>query len=212
MMPAAFLYGGNGWRGLFVAAFVVGCSGIWRYNWHHPVLVDAPALATTLWAAVCWHYHIWWLAILLVCAAAAMKEASPLFAAMFAWTPWLLVGFAVVAIRAVMKAGPDVLDQNAAWILAHPVRASRKYHAGMPVEAFVMPWGAGLAAAADLSPQLALTVAAAYSQVLVATDTTRLYQWAWPVVAVAASQAVPVPWLLPLILVHVANPFAGQGL
>ena len=76
---------------------------------------------------------------------------------------------------------------------------------------WIWPWGAGLIALADLSPQLVVVLAVAYAQTVVATDTVRLYQWAWPVVAVATAGVVPLAWLLPLAVLHIASPFKGQG-
>lgn len=206
-------YGGFGWRGLFVAVFVFGCAGVIRFNLEHPVLVDLPAIAIALCAAAAWQDGLWPAAVLLVLVAGSVKETSPVFAALWAWSPLLLVGLIVPAVRHLMRAGPDVLDAENRWILDHPFAASRKYHAGLwsPL-VWIWPWGVGLVALADLSPQLVATVAVAYAQCAMATDSVRLYQWAWPVVAVAAAGAVPAAWLVPLAVMHLASPFKGQGL
>lgn len=209
---AAFWYGGTGWRGLFVAALATGCAGIWKFAWDHPVLVDAPALTLAVVSAGAAVHHWWWLCVITACLAGMTKETSPLFAALFAWSPLPLIGFLPVCVRAVMRSGPDVLDEENAWILAHPFRASRKYHAGFPPAAWILPWGVCLMGLGHPSWQLAAVLAAAYAQCVVATDTVRLYQWAYPMLAVAASQTVDPRWFLPLIALHVANPFAGSGI
>jgi hypothetical protein len=47
-------------------------------------------------------------------------------------------------------------------------------------------------------------LALAYAQLLIATDSVRLYQHAaGPVLAVAAAQVVPVAWLPLAVVVHV---------
>jgi hypothetical protein len=208
---AAYLHGGFGWRGLFVAAFPIGCAGVWRIHRDHPVLVDLPAMAVCLWAAVCVQHGCWIPAVLLAIVAGTIKETSPVFAALWAWNPILLVGLVAPAVRHLQHAGPDVLDDENRWILDHPFRASRKYHQGYPLRIWVLPWGVGIAGLAVLSWPLAVTVAFAYAQCLIATDTVRLYQWAWPTVAIATAAAVPPAWWLPAIVLHFTNPFATRG-
>lgn len=208
---AAFLYGGTGWRGLFVAVFPIGCAGVWRIHWDHPILIDLPAMAVALWAAVCADRGWWIPAVVLAVLAGTIKETSPVFAALWAWNPILLVGLAAPAVRHLQHAGPDVLDDENRWILDHPVRASWKYHRGLPAILWVLPWGAGLAALAHLSWSLTVTVLVAYAQCAIATDTVRLYQWAWPTVAVAVSIVVAPAWLLPLAVLHLSNPYASRG-
>ena len=211
LLPAAVWYGGFGWRGLFVALFIVGCSGVWKFNWRWPVLVDAPAMLLALTAAASAKHGIWPLAVVLALACGCVKETSPIFASLWAWSPVLLIGLVSPTLRALWRAGDDVLDEENAWILEHPIRASVKYHKGIPTWAWVLPWGAGVVALANGSPQLWATLLVAYAQCLVATDSIRLYQWGFPVVAVAAAGAVPLAWLPVLLAVHLVNPFAGEG-
>lgn len=216
MLPAAVWFGGIGWQGLFVAAFVVGCAGVWRFGWTWPVLVDAPAMLLALLAAASLRqshaYPLIVLSVLCALLAGATKETSPVFAALWCWSPIPLIGLLAPAVRMLWKQGSDVLDDENRWILDHPFKASRKYHAGFPPAAWVLPWGVGVVALAHVSWPLALTLAAAYAQCAIATDTVRLYQWAWPVVALGVVGVVPVVWLLPLAVVHAVNPFAGDGL
>lgn len=212
LLPAAFWYADGGVRGLFVAALAVGCSGIWAFNWRFPVLVDAPAMTAALVAAGAAYHHIWWLAILCALLAGAIKETGPIFAACWAWNPLLLVGLVVPAVRALQRSGPDMLDRENAWVLSHPFRASLKYHRETPRSLWVLPWGACLCGLSILSWPLATALAIAYGQCLVATDTVRLYQWAYPPLAVAAARSVDPHWWPVLLAVHLVNPFAGSGL
>lgn len=203
------------WRHALAAGLLTAGLPAARYNVTHPVLVDQPAMATAIWAAVCVEHHIWWLAILLVLVAGTMRETAPVFAALYAWNPVLLVGLVPVAIAMlVIRTGPDIPtfanDRTHQWILAHPWQAGRKYHHLLD-PTLVAPWGGALAGLANLDVQLAVTLAVAYSQLLVATDTVRLYQWAAPVLVCAAVGAVPVAWLPVLVIVTVWNPLAGNG-
>lgn len=192
-------------------ACVVLLPGV-RFNLRRPVLVDATALALALGAAVVWP-HSWYLAVALALLAGCVRETAPVWAAIYCWHPLLLVGLIPVAIRALQRQGADVLDGENAWILEHPIAASRKYHKGMWLDPRVMltPWGGLLAGLAGMDLQLGAALAAGYAQLLVATDSVRLYQWAAPVLAAATVQALP-GWALPLVALSiVVNPWRGTG-
>lgn len=201
------VYAGSPWM-----ACVAFLPGIW-FNWRHPVLVDATGMAAALAAAVVWP-HCWPAALALVLIAGCVRETAPVWSAIYAWNPILLVGLVPVAVRWLMRQGDDVLDAENRWILDHPIRASLKYHAGAWLDPFTMvtPWGALLVGIGALSAQLEVAIAVAYGQLLVATDSVRLFQWAAPVLALAAVNAVPA-WALPFVALGVVfNPWKGSGL
>jgi hypothetical protein len=212
LLPAAAWYGGVGWKGVFCAAFVVGLAGVWAFNWKWPILVDAPAMFLALLAAACAQHGYWWAALPLALLAGCTKETAPVFAAVWAWSPIPLIGLAAPAIRSLWRSGDDVLDERNAQILKHPFRAGYAFHRDLSLAAWVLPWGVGIVALANLSWPLAAVLVLAYAQCAMATDTMRLIQWAWPVVALSTAEAVPTKWLLPLIVLHLANPFRGDGL
>lgn len=209
-----------------IAAALMFCwlPGI-RYNLGAPILVDMPAMAWALVAAVLAKHGQVELAIMCAGISGACKESGPLLAAVFAWNPWLLVGLLAPLVRlATAKPGPDPLalpmwnspgtsKAEHAWILAHPWRTGLKYHKRKWLDGawMVAPWGGVLVAVTNPSIQLAACVAICYAQLLVASDTVRLYQWAAPVACVAAATAVPPAWLPLLVLVTVWNPLAGDG-
>jgi hypothetical protein len=212
-LPLIYVYVGGGWRGVAAASMVIGLSGVWKFNWAHPVLVDAAGMACALAAAILTQHGAgWWpIAIWVAAVGGCVRETTPVFAALYAWNPILLIGLAAPAVRHFQKAGEDCLDEDNLWILKHPMAASRKFHRNIPLQTYIMPWGGALAALANLDPQLAATTIVAYAQCAVATDTVRLYMWAWPVVLLAAVNAVPLAWLPVLVAVTVGNPFSGQG-
>lgn len=205
----------GGWQGVAAAALVAPLPGI-LLGIRFPVLVDLGALGLATSAAALWVNGIEWAAIVLVVLAGAAKESAPVFAAAFAWSPWLLVGLAApLLIGLIRKPGamPEMGDEHQ-WILDHPIKASRKYHDGMLRSlspALLLPWGACVVALAAPSWQLAAVLALAYGQLLVATDTVRLYQWAAPTVAIAATQAVEPQWWPVLIALTAFNPLRGDG-
>lgn len=204
------------WQVGVAAALLAASLPMVRFNIEHPVLVDLPALGLATLAAAAWHVGWWPAAVVLVLLAGATKETAPVFAAIFAWTPWLLIGLVVpLIVRWLRDPGEDVLDVHNAWVLAHPIAASRQYHVGFVRNLdprLVAPWGAAVVALAAPSWQLAAVLVVAYAQLLIATDTVRLYQWAAPVVALAAVAAVPWQWWPVLIVVTAFNPLRGDGL
>lgn len=204
---------GFDWRYQIAAPFlVIGLAGVWRFNRTYPVLVDAPALLCALLAACMYSQHWYIPAVVLALVAGMCKETAPVFAA--AWSgPLLLVGLLAPAVRLFWKSGDDVLDERNAWILAHPVRAAREFHAGHGRDwrLLVAPWGVLLVALYQPGPRLALVLVLAYGQLLVATDSVRLYQWAFPTVMVGALGTIPPAWLAIAVVLHLLNPWAGDG-
>ncbi len=68
----------------------------------------------------------------------------------------------------------------------------------------VAPWGVCLAALYYPSWQTVVVLVLAYAQLLVATDTVRLYQTAaGPTVALAAATIIPTQWLPLALALHV---------
>jgi len=204
------------WQAGVAAALLAAALPMVRFNIEHPVLVDLPALGLATLAAGLWHVGWWPAALLVVLLAGAAKETAPVFAALFAWTPVLLLGLVVpLIVRWRREPGDDVLDEHNAWVLAHPIQAAREYHDGWLRNLdprLVAPWGAAVVALAAPTWQLAAVLAVAYAQLLIATDTVRLYQWAAPVVALAAVAAVPWQWWPVLIVATAFNPLRGDGL
>ena len=210
-LPLMFVYAGLGWRGVAAGAMVTGLAGVWSFNRRLPVLVDGTAMAFALASAVAVQHGLWPLGLVLALVGGCVRETSPVFAALYAWNPLALIGLLAPALRHLQREGPDVLDDKNRWILDHPMKASREYHAGLQRAHYILPWGAAIVALSNFSPQLALTLAVAYGQLFVVTDTVRLYMWAFPVVLAAAVHAVPLVWLPVLVALQIANPFASEG-
>jgi hypothetical protein len=198
------------------ALLVCGLPGIWRIHLRWPVGVDPPALAWAVAAALLMRYDQPLLAVAAALIAGAMKETSPVFAACFAWHPLPLLGLLAPAIATwLVKPGPDPMSQDD--VLTNPLMASRLYHVGRWFDAKLMaaPWGvcllAVLATDSRLAVPLLVTVALAYGQTLVATDTVRLYQWAAPPVIAATVTVLPSQWAVAAFAAHLLNPWAGKA-
>ncbi len=200
--------------GLAAATLLISLPFI-TFNLRFPVLVDSPALGLSVCSAALIHNGFVWPAVALAILSGCVKETSPIFAALFAWNPLLLIGLISPLIRkAFCKAGSDVLDQANADILSHPFRAGREWHLKQLVERdkiLFAPWGAALICLAIPSWQLAAVLIIAYAQLIVATDTVRLYQWAAPIVCISAVTVLPIQYSLLIILATWFNPFRGPG-
>lgn len=203
------------WQQLAGVALLCGLPGLFRLNASFPALVDAPAFALALAAAGCWlHGHVW-AGVGLAVAAGACKETAPVFAAVFAWHPALLVGLAGAAWWA--KSGPA--PAWAAQWLSNPVKAALKAHEGawLSWQAMLLPWGAlallaplaAMAAPWALLIPAAVAVALGYAQMVAAQDRARLFCWAAPAVIVVALAALPMEWAGVAVVAHAFNPYRG---
>ena len=222
VLPALVAWWLTGWVGSPVACvagglLVCGLPGVWRIHLRWPVLVDAAAMTWAMASAVSAQHRLWALAAGTALVAGCIKETAPVFAACYGWHPAALVGLVAPLVRAAtVRLGDDVEGQTD--IFAHPHRASRRMHRGRWLDPSLMvtPWGICLLGLAAGDPRivqmLAVTGALAYGQVLVATDTVRLYQWAAPAAILATMAVVPSGWGLAALAVHLANPWAGDGL
>ena len=184
----------------------VGLSGVFRTNVLYPVLVDPAGILCMVLEAAAIQHHIWWLAVPLLVVSGAIRETVPVFAALAAGSFWPLLGLVPVAMHAIAKRGGPrrPYDFNIVG-LAH------QNHWFDPVVMF-LPWGVCLAAAFAPGWWLLAAVSLAYAQLLIATDSPRLYQWCFPVVISAALTVLPQAWYVPLVLVHWFQPWQSDAI
>jgi hypothetical protein len=198
------------------ALLVCGFSGIWRITLRWPVLVDATALTWAVGSAIAFQHHVPLLGIALALVAGCVKESAPVFAACYGWTLLALIGLLAPLIRMLTaRVGTDLMGQP--HVTRQPVAASRVHHLGkwFDPRTMILPWGVGILASLATDRQivtiLVVTVVLAYSQVLVATDTARLYQWAAPPVILATMTVLSPRWAVLALLAHLFNPWAGSA-
>ncbi len=185
---AAELSGARFW---YATALLCILPGVWRSSWRFPVLIDAPSfLLTLLTAAVAIRWPI--ATPLLALPLGALRESGPVFAALWAWSPWPLVGLAAAGWW--RKSAPP--DQP--W-LAHPIREAWKLRRTMGWDASVYLWPLGPALLGTLEARLQvwLTLVITAAQLALAQDTIRLTAAALPVLVVAAAHVTPSA-LMPL--------------
>ena len=187
-------------------AALIGLPGIWRLGVRYPVLVDQTGLAlaiATAWASV---EGLWWLVVPLAVLTGLVRESAAIWAAVFAWSALPLYGLVLPVIMAIFVK-PGAVPKDCGWLL-DPIRQARRHHAGQwfDLTAMVLPWGVlsvttGIALASGIVWPLVVAMVLAYGQMLVADDTTRLYQQAAPLVIASALPALdqlPAWALLPV--------------
>jgi hypothetical protein len=195
---------------------VMGLSGVWSFNKSVPVLVDAPAMLSTVLAVsfsfLDWHF--WPIAIMFSVLAGCIKETSPIFASAIAWNPVLLFGLIAPLIKKIRTVeGEDVcLIPDAIFAIHHPYQAGMKSHMHEWTDWRIMiaPWGGLLLASFAISLPLVVSVLLAYAMLLIATDTVRLYQWSWPAMLIAAFSLPSFLWI-PIVILVLFNPYKGNG-
>lgn len=193
-----------------LAVMLLALPGVLGPAGSHPVGADLPSLALSLVAAGAFSAGWWPIAIVALIVATGFKETAPPIVALWCWSPLPLVGLVVVVLTALIRhPGMDpVTAQNPVLrhVHDHPIRSAMEHHRGRWRDAWLMvaPWGVTLAALLDPSPALIVALIIAYAQLLVATDSVRLYQpVAGPLMALGAVTVIPDRWLLLAVVVHV---------
>lgn len=190
------------------AALVALLPGVWGPPVVRPVGVDLPGMVIALGAAIAFETGWWPLGTVLITAAALTKETMPIWAALWIWSPLPLIGLAAPAVVAIVRK-PEIDEitahPNLREVHDHPIRTALKAHQNQWRDAWIMvaPWGVCLAALIDPSWPLAICLLAAYAQLFVATDTTRLLHTAAGIpMAIAAVATIPPTWLFLAIVAH----------
>lgn len=197
------------WQSLAAGVLVAGLSGVWGPQVIRPVGVDLPGMVLALGALVAFECGWWVLGVVLVVFAALTKESMPVWAALWGWSLWPLVGLVAPLVVGLVRR--PVIDEvtahpNLRFVHDHPVRSALLAHRGQWRDGWVMvaPWGMTLLALVDPSWPLVVCLLFAYGQLLVATDSVRLLHTAAGVpMALAAVTVIPAGWLVLAVVVHV---------
>lgn len=208
LLVALYVYMEVGlWQAAVFSAVLMAGMPCMRFWFDVPILTDAPALCLALVSAILpWPFNLFVAAL-----GGLGRETVPIFAALYAWNPLLLLGLIPVGIWTIVApVGPDQMKRES-W-LDHPFKTAQDYKRGKwrSPEYLIYPWGVALIALFYPTWQLASTLVVAYSQLFVATDWARLYVWAAPVMYVRAAQ-VGVEWMIPLSIIHWFNYKRGPG-
>ena len=203
----AHTYGLSPQRCAVAAILLIALPGVLGPPVTRPIGVDLPALALAVMGAGLYRLGWWPAGLALVLVASCIKESSPVFAAVWAWSPLLLLAFIAPLIRHLIA--ESAIDEVTArepyrTIYDHPLRTSLHAREWRSAWVMVAPWGITLAALNAPSRALATALVVAHAQLFVATDTVRLTQTAaGPLMAVGAAVVIPEPWLILAVVAHV---------
>lgn len=183
------------WKG---SLLLLTLPGAW-FIATHPTTVDAPSMLLALGGASLFPEHPY-AACLLSCLSGFIHERGPVFAALYAAHPLLLVG--LVASGWWRKAAGADKDKPVGRGLMASIQAHRKYtdFLDWKVNLFSLRGLVPFAAFYGVSPAAWLTLAVAWASRLVGTDAARFLFWAAPVL-VRELPDVPA-WL---VLVHAVS-------
>lgn len=189
-------------------ALLLGLPGFLGPTVTIPVGVDIPATGLALCGAALCAHDVWWVGVAVIALSAAIRETTPVWTAVWLWSPLPLLALAAPVLAAWFRpTGPDPLGDKFQWIADHPIKSALDAHQGRWRDGWLMvaPWGVCLVGLVSPSWPLMVALILAYGQLLVATDTVRLlHHGAGVPLAVAAAQIIPTDWLLLAVVVHVA--------
>ena len=203
------------WHRMNSISLVVLSAGLWVYTgsplailfllcfpllsfWRNaPILQDLPALALAVWAAnvLGWNTSA---GIVFALLAGLVNEKAPLFAALYAWSPFPLIGYLSTGISYLgtregpmperITAQPEMCEEME-YVLAHPFRSAQRFLRSRWGDGglWIQPWGGMVLALFNPSFQLGATTAVAFGMCFTATDSLRMMVWALPVVAAAVA-------------------------
>jgi hypothetical protein len=200
----------DGWQiALAATALLLALPGILGPSVVIPVGVDLPATALALVGVALiadGHPARIIAGVAVIAIAASIRETTPIWAALWLWSPWPLIGLVVpLVVALVRKPGPDPLGDQFQYIADHPIRSALEHHRGRWRDGWLLvaTWGVTLAALIEPDWRLLVVLGVAHLQLLVATDTVRLvHHAAGPAMAAAAAQVIPVQWLLLAVVAH----------
>jgi hypothetical protein len=200
-------------QAFLAAGLVLGMPAV-RFMLVAPVLMDLHGTAFAVLAAVAAVNGELELAVAISVLGSCVSEKVSVFAALFALEPLLLAGALAPVIRFLTSEPGEVdPDEPNAETLMHPFKSALRAHYGRwrEPDRMIFPWGVGLLALMNPTPQLLAVLAVAYAQLLIATDVVRLYQSASPIVCIIAASVVPVEWIPVALVAHWFNPWAWSA-
>ena len=161
------------------AAMLLSLPGAW-FICTRPTTTDAPCMLLAWGSSETWHTYPS-LSIVLAIASGAIHERGPVFAAIYAWNPVMLIGLAGVQWWR-KQGGPDA-DRLVGHTLVDSIKAHKLY------QDLLDPWTVvyglrgvlPLAAFGCSSPRAWLALCVAFATRVIGTDTCRFLWWSAPV-------------------------------
>lgn len=176
------------------AILLLTLPGVWFVT-THPTCTDAPCLLLATLSSMLLPTNMP-LAIFCSCLAGVFHERAPVFAALYAWSPWPLIG--LIGVQWWVKAGKPDGDGLVGRGLLYSIKAHRPYQDLLDGRAAWTGLRALLPAAFYLgvSPRVWATFAVAMGTRIVGSDTSRFLMWAAPPMVLGLPELPP--WYIAL--------------
>ena len=191
-------------QAILAGVLLAGLPSVWMYWLKLPVLTDMASMAIALLAAV---VPTPW-GVLLALLGGCIREGTPVYAALYAWNPWLLLGLAAPAVRFLFWKHGIEADPRVKALLDNPVKTSWARNGGRwkDLRISLLPWAGLLAAVFHPSCQLLVSYAVCCAPIFRSHDFVRHYIMAAPVLILAVVQ-LPLWFLIPITAAHFALPW-----
>lgn len=194
---------------LIGGALVCGLNGVTMVNYALKYMSDGFGMLCMISSLLAFQTGFYTAGVLLVVIGSMANEKVFIYTALISLNPYALIGGIVVLLRFLIYKHAKSDFKGGDDIVKHPLKAGYEWHKGywFDIKRSVLVWGITIIAIANMNIHLAVVLAVAYGSVLLATDSTRLIMWAFPIVVSSALSIFPVDWSVPLIAVHWFNPY-----
>lgn len=193
---------------LIGGALVCGLSGVTLVNYALKYMSDGFGMLCMVTALWLFKINQWELAVLVTVIGSMANEKTFVYTALMSLNPYALIGAVPVVLRCLLykHAKNDILGDTET--LKNPFKLGFKYHKAFWFDAkrSVLIWGVTIIAFANMDIHLGIVLLVAYGSVLLATDSTRLIQWSFPIMVLYTLPLLPEAWAIPLIGLHWFNP------
>jgi hypothetical protein len=161
------------------ALLLITLPGAWLIA-TRPTTVDAPAMLLAFVASLLFPSYPW-AAVLLSCLAGCIHERGPVFAALYAWHPLLLIGLVCIGWWRTPAPADDDPRVGVSLVRSLAVHHADNDWLGWEQTVYAMRGLPLMAAHFGTSPAAWVTLALAWSTRLICSDLGRLVFWAGPI-------------------------------
>jgi len=190
-------------------ALVCGLSGVTLVNYAIKYLSDGFGMLCMITALYLFQVDLQLWAILVTLIGSMANEKTFVYVTLMSLNPYALLGAVPVILRWILYKHSKTDFLGDTDLLNNPIALGIKYHKGFwfDPKKSVLIWGVTIIAFANMNIHLAVVLLVAYGSVLLATDSTRLVHWAFPLMVASTLTVIPEAWAIPLVAVHWLNPY-----
>ena len=193
-------------------ALVCGLGGVTLVNYALKYLSDGFGMLCMITALWLFKIDLTLWGILVTLIGSMANEKTFVYVTLMSLNPYALIGAIPVLIRYLVYKHADSDYLGGDEIIKHPFKSGIEFHKGFwfDPKRSVLVWGVTIIAFANMNIHLAVVLLVAYGSILLATDSTRLIHWAFPIMVASMLSITPDSWLIPLTVLHWFNPYRAN--